>query len=76
MAQGARGVLLGSRPKGACLMHKATIVSLSKISGEHTLVIENDNLLLFLAEVTGSIQGITAAGSVITSLETKTAVPA
>lgn len=52
-------------------MHKATIVSRSPFSGEHFTVIENDNYVFFLAEVTGSVQGITAAGSVITSLETE-----
>ena len=52
-------------------MHKATIVWRSEISGEHISVVKHDDLVIFLAEVTGSIQGITAAGSVVTSLVTE-----
>lgn len=52
-------------------MHKAIIISRAPLSGEHTHVVENENLTFFLAEVTGSIQGITAAGAVITSLTTE-----
>ena len=51
-------------------MHKATIVSLSKISGENAHIIEDENHLMFYAQIVGAVQGITAAGSSIVSLTT------
>jgi hypothetical protein len=54
-------------------MHKATIVSLSKISGENYHEVEDDNLLTFYAQIVGVVQGVTAAGSVVVSVVTSQA---
>jgi hypothetical protein len=53
-------------------MHKATITSLSQFSGENYHEIEDDNLMTFYAQIVGTVQGITAAGAVITSVVTET----
>lgn len=52
-------------------MHKATITSLSKISGENTTEVEHDDLFMFYAQIVGVVQGVTAAGSVIVSVTTE-----
>lgn len=49
-------------------MHKATITSRSEISGESVYIVEDENLLMFYAQIVGAVQGITAAGSVVVSV--------
>ena len=49
-------------------MYKATITSLSPLSGEHVSIIEDDSVLSFFARVTGTVEGICAAGSSVISL--------
>ena len=51
-------------------MHRATITSLSQFSGENYHEVENDDLLLFYAQIVGAVQGITSAGSTIVSVVT------
>lgn len=51
-------------------MHKATITALSKISGENTHTVEDDNLMTFYAQIVGVVQGVTAAGSSVISVVT------
>ena len=49
-------------------MHKATIVSRSEISGDHVHVVEHEDHTMFYATIAGTVEGITACGSVVTSL--------
>ena len=49
-------------------MHKATIVSRSEISGDHVHVVEHEDHTMFYAQIVGTVEGITAAGSVVVSI--------
>jgi len=50
-------------------MHKATITSVSSLTGEHVHVIEDDRLSAFYARIVGTMGGIVASGAVITDLD-------
>ena len=51
-------------------MHKATIVSTSPILGECAQTVEHEDIALFYATIVGTVQGLTAAGSIVTSVVT------
>ena len=52
-------------------MHKATITNVSPILGECVNTVEHEDIALFYATVVGTIQGLTASGSTITSVVTE-----
>jgi len=49
-------------------MHKATIISTSPLLGEHVQTVEHEDVALLYATIAGTVEGITAAGSVVTRL--------
>lgn len=51
-------------------MHKATIISTSPLLGEYVNTVEHEDIAMFYATVVGTVQGLTAAGSTITSVLT------
>jgi hypothetical protein len=57
-------------------MHKATITYRSPISGVHSSVVTDDNITLFYAQIVGTVQGATAAGSVILAIDIEKEVQA
>ena len=50
-------------------MHKATVISHSPLLGETTNTVEHEDIALFYATIVGTVEGITAAGSVVTALK-------
>lgn len=49
-------------------MHKAIITSTSPLLGERVQTVEHEDVALFYATVAGTVEGITACGSVVTRL--------
>lgn len=52
-------------------MHKATLISVSPVLGERVNIVEHEDIALFYATLAGTVEGLTAAGSVVTSVVTE-----